>query len=175
MKNFILILALLMIQKHAFAAIDMQCQLMGDCPYTSVSNQDTSDVDLLDHGEFASPLVENDMIRPLEAVSNGYTAQWSRPRYEIPLGLDGSDLITTSIAAVGGWSRVHDNAHWASDVVMGALIGHLVTKHLLRKDSSKSRLVLSPTYDMNGNLIMGVHIVGKRERERQENYLFDLD
>lgn len=309
-----------MIQKHAFAAIDMQCQLMGDCPYTSVSNQDTSDVDLLDHGEFASPLVENDMIRPLEAVSNGYTAQWSRPRYEIPLGLDGSDLITTSIAAgalvltfpndqaisdfvqensndviesvaiageffgseltiygaaagyilgvvmkngeikstslmlaktalitgivaqaakrifhrerpnqdngpyqfhgpglegshlsmpsghtitaftlatfisetwghhsklipvlaysaaaVGGWSRVHDNAHWASDVVMGALIGHLVTKHLLRKDSSKSRLVLSPTYDMNGNLIMGVHIVGKRERERQENYLFDLD
>ncbi len=84
-------------------------------------------------------------------------------------------VLAYSAATIGGWSRVHDNAHWASDVVMGALIGHLVTKQVLRKDSSKSRLVLSPTYDMEGNLIMGVHIVGKKEREQRENYLFDLD
>jgi len=56
---------------------------------------------------------------------------------------------------------------------MGALIGHLVTKHIMRRDSSKSRLVLSPTYDMEGNLIMGVHFVGKKEQDDDENYLFD--
>lgn len=37
-------------------------------------------------------------------------------------------VLAYTAAAVGGWSRVHDKAHWASDVAIGALIGHLTGK-----------------------------------------------
>lgn len=320
MRKLLLVLSLLGLQNTAFSALNLQCDLMGDCPTQAERVSYNSDRDLLGQEEFASPLIANDRIRPIDTpvTDTGFGVEWSRPQYHIPVGLDGSDLITASVAAgalviafpndqaildfvqdnsndvihnvavageffgseltiygaaagyimgvvlqngevkstslmlaktalitgivaqaakrifhrerpnqdtgpyqfhgpglegshlsmpsghtitaftlatfisetwghhsklipvlaysaaaVGGWSRVHDNAHWASDVIMGALIGHLVTKHIMRRDSSKSSLVLSPTYDMEGNLIMGVHFVGKKEREEAENYLFD--
>ncbi|TNE96679.1 MAG: phosphatase PAP2 family protein [Deltaproteobacteria bacterium] len=318
MKYTLLLILLLFIQPIVHAT-SMRCQLTGDCPRTA--NRENPDFTLLNQDEFTSPLIQNNLIQPIDELqADGFSTQWSRPQYHIPLGLDGSDLITASVAAgaliiafpndqaitdfvqenssdiiervaiageffgseltlygagagyivglvmqngevkstslllaktslitgiiaqmakrifhrerpnqgngpyvfhgpgfegshlsmpsghtitaftlatfisetwghqsrlipvltysaaaVGGWSRVHDNAHWTSDVIMGALIGHLVTKQILRQDSSKGSLVLSPTYDMEGNLIMGVHILGKREREQRDDYLFVLD
>jgi hypothetical protein len=35
----------------------------------------------------------------------------------------GTPWVTYPLAAVVGWSRVHDNEHWTSDVVVGAALG----------------------------------------------------
>lgn len=41
--------------------------------------------------------------------------------------------ICYTFAAFAGLSRINDNKHWASDVFMGAVLGHTITKFLYRK------------------------------------------
>lgn len=65
-------------------------------------------------------------------------------------------------AALAGWSRVHDGAHWASDVIVGALVGHLVTKWILKKHTSKSGIMVSPYMSPEGGMMVGVSYVGKQ-------------
>ena len=36
--------------------------------------------------------------------------------------------VAYGIAAITAYARVHDQAHWASDVIVGAIAGHLITK-----------------------------------------------
>lgn len=36
--------------------------------------------------------------------------------------------VTYGVAAITAYARMHDNAHWASDVIVGAVAGHLITK-----------------------------------------------
>lgn len=54
-------------------------------------------------------------------------------------------VLAYSAAAVAGYSRVHDNAHWASDVVVGALIGHLTAKLIYAHEYNTDR---RPKWDM---------------------------
>ncbi len=50
-----------------------------------------------------------------------------------------------SFAASVGFQRMMDRKHWASDVIAGALIGHLVGNWVLRKnDASKDNLYVGP-------------------------------
>jgi membrane-associated phospholipid phosphatase len=57
--------------------------------------------------------------------------------------------IAYPMAAGVAWSRVNDEAHWASDVVMGALIGivsgHLVVRHGHRHGGWLERTFLEPS------------------------------
>ena len=57
--------------------------------------------------------------------------------------------IAYPIAAGVAWSRVNDEAHWASDVVMGALVGiasgQLVVHHGHRRDGWLERTFLEPS------------------------------
>jgi len=61
--------------------------------------------------------------------------------------------IAYPIAAGVAWSRVNDESHWASDTVMGALIGivsaQLVVRHGHRRDGwlEKTFLAASPSLD----------------------------
>jgi membrane-associated phospholipid phosphatase len=36
--------------------------------------------------------------------------------------------VAYGIAAITGYARMHDKAHWASDVMVGAIAGHFITK-----------------------------------------------
>ena len=56
-------------------------------------------------------------------------------------------LLAYSAAAVTAWSRVYQNEHYSSDVIVGALVGHLVTKALMRSKFSKKGLMIIPYFD----------------------------
>lgn len=40
--------------------------------------------------------------------------------------------ISYGVAAITAWSRMHDDAHWASDVILGAVAGHIITRIVYR-------------------------------------------
>lgn len=68
-------------------------------------------------------------------------------------------------AALTAYARMHDNKHWASDVLAGAVAGHLVTKILIRtlensERSGKSGLVVTPDVgvEMDGSVRTGFRI-----------------
>lgn len=63
-------------------------------------------------------------------------------------------VLAYGAAAIAGASRVHDNAHWASDVIAGALVGHIATKIILRNEKNSRRgkkrgIIITPSY-VNG-------------------------
>lgn len=50
------------------------------------------------------------------------------------------------LASLVGWSRMHDRAHYASDVVAGALIGIVVGKAVVRlHENQRFRISASPS------------------------------
>lgn len=83
--------------------------------------------------------------------------------------------IAYGAAALTAFSRVHDNKHWASDVIVGAIAGHLITKILIRTlqntdRSSTSGLILSPQVGVDefGKPTYAVQVEwtpGKKKRE----------
>ncbi len=62
--------------------------------------------------------------------------------------------IAYPLAAGVAWSRVNDEAHWGSDVVMGALVGivsgHLVVRHGHRSGGWLERTFLEPSASHDG-------------------------
>jgi hypothetical protein len=84
-------------------------------------------------------------------------------------------VLAYTAAALGAWSRVHDNAHWASDVIVGALVGHLVTKFILKKHTSKSGIQISPYMSPYGGMMVGVSYTGKQinpVEDETDSFLF---
>jgi membrane-associated phospholipid phosphatase len=53
-------------------------------------------------------------------------------------------ILAFSVATLSSLSRIHDNAHWASDVFVGALIGgltgHFIAKRHMKKKSTGVQL-----------------------------------
>ena len=86
-------------------------------------------------------------------------------------------VLAYAAAGLGAWSRVHDGAHWASDVIVGALVGHLVTKMILKKHTKKSGISISPYMSPTGGMMVGVSYTGKQygpvEDESTDSFLFD--
>jgi membrane-associated phospholipid phosphatase len=85
-------------------------------------------------------------------------------------------VLAYAAAAAGAWSRVHDGAHWASDVIVGALVGHLVTKFILKKHTSKSGISISPYMSPTGGMMVGVSYTGKQVgpvEEENDSFLFE--
>lgn len=48
-------------------------------------------------------------------------------------------VLAYTLAAVGGWSRMHDDKHWASDVFAGAAIGIVTTNAIFRARRRRGR------------------------------------
>ena len=40
--------------------------------------------------------------------------------------------LSYGVAAITAWSRMHDEGHWGSDVILGAVAGHLITRIVYR-------------------------------------------
>lgn len=40
--------------------------------------------------------------------------------------------LAYGVAAITAWSRMHDDAHWGSDVILGAVAGHIITRIVYR-------------------------------------------
>ena len=98
------------------------------------------------------------------AVATVFATEFSEHKY-VP-------WIAYSLAAVTSWSRVYDEKHWASDVVLGALIGYvtgkLFTKTLFKKDS---RVTLLPTLGKSVGVMAFVKL-GKKPTKK-DDYLFE--
>lgn len=59
--------------------------------------------------------------------------------------------VAYTIAALTGLSRIHDNRHWASDVVLGAAFGYAVGKLIYNQDNWGVRV--APTSDGLGLVV----------------------
>src|SRR5690606_9551775 len=73
------------------------------------------------------------------------------------------------------YSRVYENKHWASDVIGGAVIGHLVTKIIMRTIANQDRmngsgLIVTPNFgtDGNGDFQSGVHVEWRGKKKAPE-------
>ncbi|MFA6238224.1 MAG: phosphatase PAP2 family protein [Bacteriovorax sp.] len=66
--------------------------------------------------------------------------------------------VAYGIASVTAYARVHDKAHWASDVIIGAVAGHLITKLALsimdKKDDGRGGLMIYPSIDPKSGTYM---------------------
>ncbi len=60
--------------------------------------------------------------------------------------------IIYTIAGITALSRVHDNAHWASDIFISAVISHYITKLIIKKNACSKNLSISPTLQFNNNI-----------------------
>jgi membrane-associated phospholipid phosphatase len=68
-------------------------------------------------------------------------------------------VIAYGMATLTGLSRVNDNAHWASDVFLGAALGYFTSKSLLNRhsDNKKSWTMQPMTNGSNFGLAVTYH------------------
>lgn len=61
--------------------------------------------------------------------------------------------VAYGLAAITGYARMHDQAHWASDVIIGAVAGHLITKLAMnamnKNNENRSGVEIYPGIDPN--------------------------
>lgn len=74
--------------------------------------------------------------------------------------------VAYGIAAITAYARVHDQAHWASDVIIGAVAGHLITKLALNamngNKENRSGVEIYPGIDPNtGGFMLFLEWKGK--------------
>ncbi|GAB4013297.1 MAG: hypothetical protein Fur0010_10030 [Bdellovibrio sp.] len=86
-------------------------------------------------------------------------------------------FIAYGAAALAGWSRVHGEgdgrpAHWASDAIVGALIGHLVARRVTKAGKNEKPYLLIPSIDSHGSFSLQ-YIYRAPDRKVPEIYLFD--
>ena len=70
-------------------------------------------------------------------------------------------ILAYSAAAIAGWSRVHDRAHWASDIIVGGLIGHLVAKSLMNTELTKKGFMIVPHVGLEGDFAVNITYTGR--------------
>lgn len=62
--------------------------------------------------------------------------------------------VAYGLAALTAYARVHGDNHWASDVIAGAVAGHLIAKlsmSYLNKDGKRSGVTVTPELDPNSD------------------------
>jgi hypothetical protein len=65
--------------------------------------------------------------------------------------------VSYGLAAITAYARVHDDKHWASDVIMGAVSGYLIAKlsmSSLTHDGKRGGFTFYPSYDASTGTIM---------------------
>jgi len=60
------------------------------------------------------------------------------------------DVAAYTMACLVGISRVHDNKHWASDVFLGSVLGHFVSREIVRLNRPESKKTLSVGLNCSG-------------------------
>lgn len=80
-------------------------------------------------------------------------------------------ILAYSAASLAAWSRVHDEAHWASDVVVGGLIGHLVAKNMMNSKLTDKGF----TIGLHGDTAISVTYKGKAPKLKCSKDLEDIE
>lgn len=65
--------------------------------------------------------------------------------------------VAYGLATLTAYGRVHDNRHWASDVIMGGIAGHLIAKlslSALNNDGKRGGLTVYPSVDYETGTVM---------------------
>lgn len=78
-------------------------------------------------------------------------------------------VLAYGAAAIGGWSRMHDEAHWGTDVLVGALIGHLTAKKMmsgLEREDSKYDMSFYPVVSSE---YVGFHFQFKGRKKKDDS------
>jgi membrane-associated phospholipid phosphatase len=78
-------------------------------------------------------------------------------------------VIAYGLAGITAWSRVYDNSHWASDVFIGAIVGHVtgrIVSSMNGKTGSKYNFAATPYFDRHGGGGVIVSIKGKTPQKR---------
>jgi len=74
--------------------------------------------------------------------------------------------VAYGVATMTAYARMHDKKHWATDVLAGAVVGHLVTKLVYRmhkSDDSQGGFMVMPSYDYEtGTYIINFSYTPKR-------------
>jgi membrane-associated phospholipid phosphatase len=68
------------------------------------------------------------------------------------------DILAYSLATLVALARVHDEAHWASDVLAGSALGYFIARgvvHLHRQDKKKVSVLISP---IRGGMALAVNL-----------------
>jgi hypothetical protein len=93
---------------------------------------------------FTSPFSKNDYTsfpsghaNTAFSVATGFAMQYKHTTW-VP-------WVAYSIAALTSLSRVYQNRHWASDVLIGSAIGHYVTKTVIRSEHKRNLRKKSPS------------------------------
>ena len=86
---------------------------------------------------FTTPFSKNDFTsfpsghaNTAFSVATGFAMQYKHIRW-VP-------WVAYSVAALTSLSRVYQNRHWASDVIIGSAIGHYVTKTVIRAEDKRN-------------------------------------
>lgn len=82
--------------------------------------------------------------------------------------------VSYGLATLTSLARMHDNKHWASDVLVGALVGHFVTKKIIRSLINKdgSGFMVYPGWDLeNGGYNINFQYYPKRPRTTRKKSL----
>ncbi len=82
-------------------------------------------------------------------------------------------FLAYGAATLTAYARMHDKKHWASDVLIGAVAGHLVTKIIMRTFErndklAQSGLSISPYFDTNelGQYNSGLTITWQKTKKK---------
>lgn len=74
--------------------------------------------------------------------------------------------VAYGLAAITGYARMHDQAHWASDDIIGAVAGHLITKLAISamngNKQNRSGVEIYPGVDDRGNFMIYLEWKGKQ-------------
>lgn len=90
--------------------------------------------------EFPDPLQFHGPFMPLgkyESFVSGHTATTFALATVLAYSYDDPwvGIVAYGFAGLTGWSRLHDDVHWSSDVYFGALFGYLVGRAVVKNDS----------------------------------------
>ncbi len=84
-------------------------------------------------------------------------------------------FLAYGTATLTAYARMHDKKHWASDVLIGAIAGHLVTKIMMRTfersdKAAQSGLLITPYFDSDpyGNNNYGISISWQKRKKKSE-------
>lgn len=77
--------------------------------------------------------------------------------------------VAYGLAAVTAYARMHDEKHWMTDVLAGAVMGHLITKAVIRtfnNDDTYGGVEVYPSYDSStGTYTINIFYSPKRPKE----------
>ena len=83
------------------------------------------------------------------AFATVFALEYSKHKWVAP--------VAYTIATLSSISRIHDNAHWASDVFFGSVIGYYMTRSIVRNHTKNNRTSFFPVVGRQGMQLGFVH------------------